>query len=221
MRAEQWTRGFNVGTEDRRTFAHSILGIRVTVFLMFSVPSVNSTIFEPSLWKASNWKCIFPIGLTLNQRDECFMDQGAELLLPWLNKQLWMRRWIHLTRGCDITLLLSHAVTTHFLNNDHLLHKAQGQNSKCTAKWPVCAQTSSVFVCRSPPHSVSVHQGEGRAAFSPPSLPCPQTTRHNSSLSGTVSLLSGLPLQVPADNLLNPCCNFFSIFLVFHLHWQI
>lgn len=44
-----------------------------------------------------HWKCMiwsFPIGLTLIQGDGCFIDQGAELLPPWLRKQLWMMGWI-------------------------------------------------------------------------------------------------------------------------------
>lgn len=84
-----------------------------------------------------------------------------------------------------------------------------------------CVYSNSVRVCLSIiPHTQSgVHQGQGQIVFSPLSLLCPQTTGHNYSLSST-TLLSGLPLQVPADNLLKPCCIFFSICLVFHLHWQ-
>lgn len=110
---------------------------------------------------------------------------------------------------------------TQFLNNDHLLHKTHGQSSNLTAKWPVCTQTSSMFVSRSSPLTQSgIRQGQGQTVFSPLSLPCPQTTGHNSSLSSTTSLSSGLPLQVLADNLLKPCCIFSFYFSYFHLHWQ-
>lgn len=73
-----------------------------------------------------------------------------------------------------------------------------------------CVYSNSVRVCLSIiPHTQSgVHQGQGQIVFSPLSLLCPQTTGHNYSLSST-TLLSGLPLQVPADNLLKPCCIFF------------
>lgn len=51
----------------------------------------------------------------------------------------------------------------HVLDNDHLLHTGHGQNSDLTAKWPVYTQTSSAFVPRSSPPSLSLACIEVRA----------------------------------------------------------
>lgn len=203
---------------------------------MFRFSSVNSTMVEtnhrwgllllqPSLWKASNWKCVFPIGLIQWDVSRTPASDwpnssgwGGEFTSPDAMAPLYCLIILELESSVAVTCGHWFDASTQFLNNDHLLHKAHGQSSNLTAKWPVCTQTPSMFVI--PLTQSGVHQGQGQTVFSPISLPCPQTTGHNSSLSSTTSLLSGLPLQVPADNLLKPCCIFFSICLVFHLHWQ-
>lgn len=207
------------------------------LFKKFRFSSVNRTLvetnhrwglllLEPSLWKASNWKCIFPIGLTLIQWDGCFIDQEAELLPPWLTKQLWMRRWIPLTWCCGAALLLSDYSGARKFCGCHMwslvwcLYTVPQQWPAATqSTWPklqphgqvACVYSNFIPVCLSiiPLTQSGVHPGQGQTVSSPLSLPCPQSTGHSSSLSSTTLLLSGLPLQVPSDNLLEPCCIFF------------
>lgn len=157
----------------------------------------------------------------LNPMRWVFIDRGAGLLPPWLTKQLWMRRWIHLTWCCGITLLSDYSGARKFCGLDTVPQQwpPATQNT-----WPklqphrqvACVYSNFIHVCPSisPLTQSGVHQGQGQTVFSPLSLPCPQTTGHNSSLSSTtLLLLSGLPLKVPADNLLNPVAAVVSFFL--------
>lgn len=138
-----------------------------------------------------------------------------------LTKQLWTRRWILLTWCRGAALLSDYSGARRFCGC-HMwslvwcLYTVPQQWPPATPNtWPklqphgqvACVYSNFIPVCLSiiPRTQSGVHQGQGQTVFSPLSLPCPETTGHNSRLSSTTSLLSGLPLQVAADNLLELC----------------